>query len=100
MWTFVTIRREFGSKHMISQHTDEQYIIKATGTWIPTVDLEWLESIRLYCPACGQFPVRAFHKANPSAKQVAAMPKRNPRESKSGLEKRRPRRRPRKKKGS
>ena len=77
MWTFIVSDRRFGQKTYISQNCDEVYTIGPTGTWVPDIDVKWLESIRWPCPKTGE-RIQVFSKGNPTQKQMAQKPSRAP----------------------
>lgn len=79
MWTFIVSDRRFGEKKIVSANYDEAYIISPRGSWVPEGDVEYLTSIRWYCPGCEK-RVQAFSAGNPTRRDMSSMPDRPPKE--------------------
>jgi hypothetical protein len=80
-WDFLKADRDIGERAVISQNTDEVYLITVAGTWVPTADVSWLlgTDFRKRCPCNENKMIQMFARVAPTEEQLKQKPARLPR---------------------
>lgn len=79
-WSFVATDRRLGSwRPQRSPNTFEVYVVKTTGSWVPTIDVEWLVSFKKRCPCANNAQIQVMSIVRSTIDDIKSRPKHSPR---------------------